>query len=136
MRILTSINGLVIGILLTLLWGCRPAGDGTIVDLPTRLCVRTQHHGVPLQDIALKIRYQVDTFPGYRHPDEWFDTIIVTGTNARACLEPLPEGRHWIVAQGVDDTAYPIEVFGNLPFEISLTRKPVLDTILYVSEQH
>jgi hypothetical protein len=116
--------------------GCVPREDGQLIPLPTRICLRTQHHQVPLRDVELRIKFNTDTFPGYLQPVEYFDIIVRTGPDARACVAPVPEGRHWVIAFGVDETAYPLEVFGNLPLAIALDRQPVVDTILYVSEQH
>jgi hypothetical protein len=115
---------------------CNQQQEGQVVDLPTSLCLKTQHHGVTLPNIAIQIKYNIDTFPTYMHEATWFDTTIISDIHGRACLAPVPEGNHWIIAQGIDETAYPLEVFGNLPFTITIPARMILDTTLYVSEQH
>jgi hypothetical protein len=111
---------------------CRPLPD--TVPLPTRICIKTQHHHQPIPDAVVYIKYNVDTFPGYDKPPSYFDDSFRTGKNARGCLEPVAEGRHWMISFGYDSLYFPHHVYGSMRVEISLSKKPVLDTILYVSE--
>jgi hypothetical protein len=111
---------------------CEPLPD--TVPLPTKICVRTSHHGQPIPQATVFIKYHVDSFPGYDQPASFFDATFKTGADARGCFAPVPEGRHWIIAFGYDSLHYPHHVYGSLKTEISLHHRPVLDTILYVSE--
>lgn len=112
---------------------CRPPLPDE-VPLPTKICVRTQHHTEPIPDALVYIKYNVDTFPGYYQKPSYYDASFRTGKDARGCIEPVPEGRHWMVAFGYDSLYYPHYVYGSMRVEISLAHKPVLDTILYISE--
>lgn len=112
---------------------CRPALPDEI-PLPTKICVRTQHHTLPIPDATIYLKYNTDSFPGYDKPPSFFDASFKTGADARGCIEPVPEGRHWLVAIGYDSLYFPHDVRGSIMVEISLTYKPVLDTILYISE--
>jgi hypothetical protein len=124
-------------VLCAMLWltACRPSGPESI-PLPTKICVLTSHHGQPIPDATVWVKYNVDTFPGYEQPPGYFDTSFKTGTSARGCLEPVPEGRHWVIAFGYDSLHFPHEVFGSMVLDISVDNRPVVDTILYVSEKH
>lgn len=102
--------------------------------MPTKICVRTLHHTVPIPNAIVYLKYNVDTFPGYYQPPSYYDASFRTGSDARGCLAPVPEGRHWIMAFGYDSLYFPHYVYGSLRAEISLRYKPVLDTILYISE--
>lgn len=115
--------------------GCRPAAPEEI-PLPTKICVKTSHHGQPIPAAAVYVKFNADTFPGYENPPSYFDAVFFTGTDARGCIEPVPEGRHWLIAFGYDSLHYPHVVYGSLFADISLSGRPVLDTILYVSEKH
>lgn len=112
---------------------CRP-DPPEYIPLPTRICVRTQHHGQLVPHTTVYLKYNTDTFPGYDKPPSFFDDSFETGADARGCIGPVPEGRHWLVAFGYDSLHQPPQVFGSLPVEISLGSRAVLDTILYVSE--
>jgi len=112
---------------------CRPALPDEI-PLPTKICVRTQHHTWPIPQAMVYLKYNTDTFPGYDKPPSYFDASFKTGANAHGCIEPVPEGRHWLIAYGYDSLYFPHDVYGSMRIEISLSSKPVLDTILYVSE--
>lgn len=119
-----------------LMWpACRPAAPDTI-PLPTQICVTTQHHGWPIPDATIYVKYNADSFPGYQQPDAYFDAIFKTGPDARGCIQPVPEGRHWLVALGYDSIHYPHYVMGNMPVTISLDGTAKFDTIIYVSEKH
>lgn len=120
---------------LVALFGCRPAPPETL-PLPTEICVTTQHHGWPIPDATIYVKYNADSFPGYLQSPAYFDAIFKTGPDARGCLAPVPEGRHWLVALGYDSLHYPHEVMGNMPVTISLDGIAKFDTILYVSEKH
>jgi hypothetical protein len=112
---------------------CRPEIPEE-VPLPTKICVRTLHHTVPIPNAIVYLKYNVDTFPGYHQPPSYYDASFRTGADARGCIAPVPEGRHWLVAFGYDSLYFPHYVYGSLRAEISLRYKPVLDTALYISE--
>lgn len=112
-------------------FACRPDAPDTL-PLPTRICIKTTHHNYPLAGSTVYLKYFTDTFPGYEKSPDYYDASFKTGADARGCIESVPEGRHWLVAFGYDSLHYPHEAFGSLPVEISLTYKPVLDTILYL----
>jgi len=112
---------------------CRPALPDEI-PLPTKICVRTLHHTVPIPDAIIYLKYNADSFPGYDKPPSYFDASFRTGKDARGCMESVPEGRHWMIAFGYDSLYYPHDVYGSMLAVISLSQKPVLDTIFYVSE--
>lgn len=114
---------------------CRPAVPEDS-PLPTEICVRTQHHGVPVPNAIVYIKFNADSFPGFNRPAAYFDDSVRTDANARGCIESVPEGHHWLVAISYDDTYYPPIVYGSLPVTISLSGRPKIDTILYVSETH
>jgi hypothetical protein len=113
--------------------GCRPTGP-EYIPLPTRICVRTQHHHQPIPHAKIFIKYNSDSFPGYDKPASYFDQQVTTDANARACMEPVPEGRHWLVAIGYDSLYFPHDVFGSMQIEIALGTMEKVDTIFYVSE--
>lgn len=112
---------------------CRPLLPDEI-PLPTKICVRTQHHNQPIPNATVYVKYNTDSFPGYDRPPSYFDASFKTGPDSRGCIEPVPEGRHWLVAFGYDSLHFPNFVYGSMRAEISLTYKPVLDTIMYISE--
>ena len=114
-------------------FACRPAEPESI-PLPTRICVRTQHHHVPIPNATVYIKYNADSFPGYDKPAAYFDRQFNTGADARGCLEPVPEGRHWLICFGYDSLYFPHDVFGSMLIDIRLERKEKVDTIFYVSE--
>ena len=116
-----------------LYWACRPALPEEI-PLPTKICVRTQHHTLRIPNATVYIKYNATEFPGYDKPPSYYDASFKTGADAYGCIESIPEGRHWLVAFGYDSLYFPNNVRGNLPVTISLDHKPVLDTVLYVSE--
>lgn len=112
---------------------CSPALPDEI-PLPTKICVRTQHHSLPIPNAQIYVKFNSDTFPGYDKPPSFYDASFKTGADARGCIAPVPEGRHWLVAFGYDSLYYPNFVYGSMKAEISVSNKPVLDTILYISE--
>ena len=112
---------------------CRPDGPEEI-PLPTKICVKTSHHGQPIPNARVYVKYNADSFPGYDQPPSYFDASFNTGADAHGCLEPVPEGRHWLIAFGHDSLHYPHFVYGSMLAEISVAYKPVLDTVFYVSE--
>lgn len=114
---------------------CRPAPPETI-PLPTSICVTTQHHGWPIPDATIYVKYNADSFPGYLQPASYFDASFKTGKDARGCIAPVPEGNHWLIAFGYDTLHFPHEVMGNMPVTISLDGTAKFDTIIYVSEKH
>lgn len=118
-------------IIILSLAACRPEGPETL-PLPTKICIKTTHHNYPLAGSTVYLKYFTDTFPGYDKGPSFYDASFRTGADARGCIESVPEGRHWIVAFGYDSLHYPHEAFGSLPVEISLTYKPILDTLLYL----
>lgn len=105
------------------------------IPLPTRLCVKTQHHHQPIPKATVYVKYNTDTFPGYDKTAAYFDAQFTTAQNAQGCMEPLPEGVHWLVAFGYDSLYFPHHVFGSMKIRISLKDQPNIDTILYVSEE-
>ncbi len=123
---------------LTLLFAfatCRTA-EVEDVPLPTEICVQTQHHGVLVPNAMVYVKFNADTFPGFNQPAAYFDDSVRTGPDARGCIASVPEGSHWLIAVSYDDTYFPPIVRGSLPVTISLSGRPKIDTILYVSEQH
>ncbi len=115
--------------------GCRPAAPEEI-PLPTKICVKTSHHGQPIPAAAVYVKFDADSFPGYENPPSYFDAVFLTGDDAKGCIAPVPEGKHWLIAFGYDSLHYPHVVYGSLFADISLPGRAVLDTILYVSEKH
>jgi hypothetical protein len=111
---------------------CEP--DVEYVDLPTKICVKTQHHTWDIPDARVYVKYNVDSFPGYDQPAAYFDAHFTTDKQAKGCLLSVPEGRHWIVAYGYDSLYWPRDVRGSLRCTISIDQRPSIDTILYVSE--
>lgn len=114
-------------------FACRPEGP-EVIDFPTRICVKTSHHGQPIPGARVLVKYNSDTFPGYDKPPSFFDASFETGPDARGCIEPVPEGRHWLLASGYDSLHFPYYVYGAVRVDISVNYKPVVDTILYVTE--
>ncbi|MBK8966545.1 MAG: hypothetical protein IPM36_07650 [Lewinellaceae bacterium] len=114
---------------------CRPAPPESL-PLPTEICVTTVHHSWPIPEATVYVKYNADSFPGYKQPDAYFDAIFKTGKDGRGCLAPVPEGRHWLVALGYDSLYYPHDVMGNMPVTISLDGIAKFDSIIYVSEKH
>ncbi len=114
---------------------CRPAATED-TPLPTEICVRTQHHGVPVPNSMVYVKFNTDSFPGYNRPSAYFDDSVRTDADARGCIAAVPEGHHWLIAISHDDNYFPPIVYGSLPVNISLNGRPKIDTILYVSEQH
>ena len=110
--------------------GCKKSDTG----LPTQLCISTKHHNQPIPHATVYLKYNTDTFPGYNQQPGYFDASFKTNATAKGCMESIPEGKHWIVVTGYDSLYYPHDVRGSLPIYISLKYKPVLDTVLYVSE--
>ncbi|MBU6341307.1 MAG: hypothetical protein KGS48_07435 [Bacteroidetes bacterium] len=124
----------ILYLLLMAVSGCRPSPE--YVPIPTQICLFTTHHGQPIPDAIIYLKYNADTFPGYKNPPAYFDDSFRTGKNARGCIQSVPEGRHWMIGFGYDSLHYPNEVFGSLPITISLDGKPKLDTMFYLSEKH
>jgi hypothetical protein len=115
--------------------GPKPPDD---LPLPTQICVQTVHHGLPVKYTTVYLKYGVDTFPGYDKPASYYDASFRTGANAKGCIAPVPTGKLWLVAFGKDTiyTPPPYDVRGSMRIEISLDKKPKIDTVLYVSEVH
>jgi hypothetical protein len=126
------IAGLLAGFIL-LEAACRPEPPETL-PLPTRICVSTRHHEQVIPHATVYVKYFATVFPGYHQPASFYDASFQTGPDGRGCLEPVPEGRHWLVAFGYDSLHSPPEVYGSMPVDISLNGRAVVDTILYVSE--
>ncbi len=112
---------------------CRPAGPEEI-PLPTKICVRASHHGQPIPHATVWLKYNADSFPGYDQAPSYFDASFQTGPDARGCIAPVPEGKHWLVAFGYDSLHFPHHVFGSMLVDIALPYRAELDTVLYVSE--
>jgi hypothetical protein len=113
--------------------GCRPAEPESI-PLPTRIYIHTQHHQQPIPHATIFVKYNTDSFPGYDKPTSYFDKQFTTGADGRGCLEPVPEGRHWLIGFGYDSLYFPHDVFGSMQLEIALGASEKVDTIFYVSE--
>ena len=123
----------VVGLFSAAFWACRPPAP-EFIPLPTKICVRTYHHHQPIPDAIVYIKYNADSFPGYDKPPSYYDDSFKTGKNARGCIEPVPQGTHWLVSFGYDSLYFPHDVFGSLKVSIALDGTAVVDTILYVSE--
>lgn len=121
--------------MVTALSMCRPPEPET-VPLPTEICVKTQHHHQPIPKATVFVKYNADSFPGYDKPPSYYDDSFTTGPDARGCLRPVPEGRHWLVAYGYDSLYFPHEVWGSLRVDIALGTRAKLDTVMYISEEH
>jgi hypothetical protein len=115
------------------LQACRPAGPEEI-PLPTKICVLTSHHGQPIPHANIWLKFNADSFPGYDQAPAYFDASFQTGADARACMEPVPTGKHWLIAFGYDSLHFPNHVYGSMLVDISIPYRAVLDTVLYVSE--
>ncbi len=124
---------IVLAISVLSLISCRPSAPEEI-PLPTKICVLTSHHGQPIPRAKVWLKYGAETFPGYDQPNSYFDAVFETGADARGCIASVPAGKHWLIAFGYDSLHYPNHVYGSMLVEISLQNKPVMDTILYVSE--
>jgi len=118
------------------LLGACSATDPELAPLPTEICVQTQHHHQLIPGAVVYVKYNADSFPGYDKPASYYDDVFYTGQNARGCIAPVPEGRHWLVSFGYDSLYFPHEVWGSLRLDISLTNRPKVDTVLYISEEH
>jgi len=116
-------------------FGCGPA-EPIDLPIPTQICITTKHHGLPVSDCTIYVKYHADSFPGYDQPLGYFDVVFKTDKNARGCIQPVPEGRHWLVAIGYDSLYYPHDVMGNLPVTISLDGVAKFDSVIYVTEKH
>lgn len=121
------------GLLSVGFWACRPPAP-EFIPLPTKICVRTYHHHQPIPNAIVYIKYNADTFPGYDKRASYYDDSFKTGNNAHGCIEPVPQGTHWLVAFGYDSLYFPHDVFGSMRVSIALDGTAVVDTILYVSE--
>lgn len=119
-------------ILLSLLFSCRKTPD--TIPLPTKICVQSTHHLIPIAGVKIQLKYFSDTFPGYDKNPAFYDAVFVTDHDGNGCLSSIPEGDHWLVAVGFDSVFHHQAVYGSLPIHISLDKHPVLDTILYLSE--
>lgn len=128
-------KSLLTAVFLTALFGCRPVPPDSL-PLPTHICVRTIHHTWPIVDCTVYVKYNADSFPGYEQPRAYFDAVFKTDQTGRGCIQPVPEGRHWLVAIGYDSLYYPHDVLGNLPVTISLDGVAKFDSIIYVTEKH
>jgi hypothetical protein len=114
---------------LVLVFGCKPYPE--TIELPTSVCLRVQHHTLPIPDAQLYIIYNTDTFPGYDKPESYFDEKMVADDQAQLCFKSVPEGNHWVVGYGYDG-AY--DLLGSMRIHIDLKNRPVIDTIFYMSE--
>jgi len=112
---------------------CRPSAPEAI-PLPTSVRVQIRHHDEPMRYLPVYFQYNATEFPTYDDPETWMDTFLITDIYGRIELNAVPEGKHWLVATGHDSVPLPHWVYGSLPFEINLTTKPTLDTVVYVTE--
>ena len=122
-------------LLLLSLVACRPPAP-EYIPIPSSICLTTTHHGQPIPDAIIYIKYNADTFPGYKNPTSYFDASFRTGKNSKGCITSVPEGKHWLIGFGYDSLHYPNEVMGSLPVTINLDGKAKLDTMFYLSEKH
>lgn len=104
------------------------------IPLPTKICVHTTHHGQPIPNAKIWLKYRADSFPGYDQPKSYYNASFETDANANGCIASVPTGNHWLVAFGYDSLHFPHYVYGSLLINISLDGSPVVDTIIYVSE--
>jgi hypothetical protein len=116
-----------------LLDACKDTEDEIFL-LPTKICVKTSHHGQPIPNAVVYVKYNTNVFPGYDQPASFYDATFYTDAQAYGCLTGVPIGKHWLVAFGYDSLHYPHHVFGSLPVELTLEGKITIDTTLYVSE--
>jgi hypothetical protein len=123
---------LVAGVLF--LSSCTNKEEGTLLPLPTQICLTTVHHTIPIPETVIYVKFNTDEYPGLAQPDTFFDTILTTGSDGRLCWKPVPLGKHWLVAKGLDETgSFALPVLGALQVELTSARL-VIDTILYVTE--
>jgi hypothetical protein len=108
-----------ISLLALLYYGCS-GPDEELILIPTEICVRTSHHGQPIPDATVYIKYNAEVSPGFDKPPSYFDASFRTDAQARGCTQSVPFGKHWLVAFGYDSLHYPHHVFGSLPLELSL----------------
>jgi hypothetical protein len=114
---------------------CNPIEEGDTIPISTEICIEARHHDVPHPELNIFLKYNVDTFPGYYNDASWYDTMLVTDAAGRACVGPVPPGKHWIIGLGFDEHAQQLlPVFGRLPVVVDLEKKPKIDTILYLYE--
>ena len=113
--------------------GCRPSGPEEI-PLPTKICIKTSHHGQAIPHAKVWIKYNADSFPGYDKLPAYFDASMDTDVDAKGCIASVPEGKHWLIAFGYDSLHFPHHVYGSMLVNISIPYHAVLDTTLYVSE--
>ena len=113
---------------------CRQAEEGDLVPLPTSVCLQTMHHDVPVPEVNVFFKFNCDTFPGYHHPADWFDTLVVSDAQGRTCLSPVAPGKHWAVAFGASEHGLILPIYGRFPFEINLDTRIKVDTFLYMYE--
>ena len=106
------------------------------VPLPTKIKLKVQHHHQPIPFTKVYIKYNAIEFPGYDAPPSWYDKMLTADAAAQVVFEPVPEGRHLIVGIGYDSLYFPNDVIGSLWTDIAVPQRAVLDTILYVSEEH
>ncbi|MEZ4919378.1 MAG: hypothetical protein R2792_09760 [Saprospiraceae bacterium] len=104
------------------------------IPLPTQVCVQTYHHHQPIPDATVYIKYNADSFPGNDKTADYYDAVFYTNSDAKGCIQSVPEGRHWIVAFGYDSLYFPHDVFGSIQVEVDLTHQAKIDTVLYITE--
>jgi hypothetical protein len=112
---------------------CRP-DPPALIPLPTKICIRTQHHFQPIPNATVYLKYNTDVFPGYDKPASYYDAHFSTGPDDHGCIESVPEGKHWLVSFGYDSLYYPHDVKGSVSVNISLNGHATIDTLLYISE--
>ncbi len=114
---------------------CRPTDEGGTLPLPTSICLTTKHHEIPVPGMNVLLKYNIDTFPGYYNPIEYYDTLLISDAQGRVCVGAVPLGKHWAVALGVDEHAQQIvPVYGRLPIVIDLEKRMKVDTVVYLYE--
>ena len=102
------------------------------VDPPAErdICITIQHHEVIFPNSSVYIKFNTDFFPGYQDLTV-FDEEIITNDEGRGCFLNVPEGRHWLICKGYDETKEE-DVKGSIRVEMQGIRY-YLDTIIYVN---
>jgi hypothetical protein len=113
---------------------CNPREGEILLPLPSEVCIQTVHHSVVIPDALVYVKFNTTEYPGLAQPDTFFDTIMSTGADGRLCWKPVPLGKHWLVAKGLDESgSFALPVFGAAQIELTSQRLQI-DTILYVTE--
>jgi hypothetical protein len=113
---------------------CNRRAEELILPLPTQICLQTVHHTIAIPDALVYVKFNTTEYPGLGQDDAFFDTILNTDAAGRVCWNPVPLGKHWIVAKGLDETgSFALPVFGAIQVELTNQRLKI-DTTLFVTE--